>query len=128
MTTLQEKIEAAVDGGMDTFGIRVMTSNPIQNVVISTNQGDEISPSFEWVDGEVTGIELGGTSALWFDVDYCDGEVNTDSFNKAMDKISQYMYDECTVVVCGGSLDIDAICNDIGEVVIRSAKIIQVIN
>jgi len=124
MNDLQSKIEQAVELGICTFGVRVMTDTP-SGKPVTLLVGDDVNNSFEWVDGEHTDDELDGVSTIGFDVDQIDGEIDFDSYNSAIKMLDQY--GDGQVVVVGGQHNIDAIHNDIGEYVINSAVVISIV-
>ena len=123
--SIQNLIEIAVENNMISFGLRVMTDKPNGETIL-LSVGDDIENSFEWVDGNTTDEQIDGVSTIGFDVDQIDGEIDLDSYNHALRGINQYGNGQ--VVVVGGIQNVDAIHNDIGELVIKNATVVAVIN
>jgi hypothetical protein len=46
------------------FGLRVMTKNPKTGTEIEVRVGDTVSNSYQWDEGDSTGVDLGGVSVL----------------------------------------------------------------
>lgn len=113
---IKAAIESSYNNGVSAFGIRRMTGGIIAQV------GDDVAPSFTWEDGEQTDEELGGTSAIGFDVEF--GEADEESFAEAMSLMDQY---EGQLVIIAGDQNLDAIHNDCGEIVIAEAVVIAVL-
>lgn len=124
MTYLTEQIKNAIektyDQGIYSFGVRAMTGGSKVEV------GEDVNPSYHWEDGENTGEQMSGTSAIGFEVDF--GEVESEKrFNKAVEKVIKLYGSGEQIVIIAGQQDLDEVHNDPGEIVIVDAVCIAVI-
>lgn len=118
-TETAKKIEAAYDNGFFDFGLRVMTG------CVDVQEGSEIENSYHWEDGNITEDQMSGVSTVGFEADF--GEVDEESFNKALSLIDQYKEYGAKMVIVGGNHNADEIHNDEGEKVISNAVCVAVL-
>jgi hypothetical protein len=98
----------------DEVGLRRMTAFPGADAVV-VGAGDELSPSYVWVDGDPTDDTLDGTSTIGV------GET-LESINAAIAALAAY--EGQMVIVAGFYAGNGA---DRGEVLIRKARVLAVV-
>jgi hypothetical protein len=101
--------------GYAYIGIRAMTGGEV------VGEGDELSKSFVWIDGERTNERLEGTCAV-----NCgfDGFDSLDRLSEALKIVKAY---DGQVVLVGTNTETYE-GNDVGEIVMPNAVVIAVIN
>ena len=97
----------------DYFGIRAMTMNPITREFEIAEVGKPVSNSYDWDDGETTGYQLNGVSAVEI-VDIWDEIEN--SVKDALKAVKDY--DDRSQVVLIGSIASDH-GSDAGEIIMH---------
>ena len=101
------------------FGIRAMMANPLTGELQRVEVNDIVDNSYDWADGDSTGVELDGTSALEIDID-----AEIEDISSVLKNIENYTWDTNQIVILG-SIDKEY-GQDNNEIVMQNAVVLAV--
>ena len=113
-------LKAIEDSCLNSFGVRVMTDNPVIAEALTLEVGDSVNNSHVWVDGESSDEQLEGVSAITIGYD----EFDVEDILYDLEQLRPYRDLGDQIVLIGGDDSYEG--NDPNETVISNAQVLHI--